>query len=182
MARRPPSAPPSEPPPAPGDSLSQGDAQSPGDSLSQGDARSLRARLTPGHPQPALTSLIAACRCAEAVRAGLHLLNGDWEAAHRVAQDLSGPLGAHWHALVHRHEPDFENSKYWLARVGQSPLYPTLAQAARAAGHEEVLAGGRWNPLRFTDCYTAQEGWTRELDRLEQEALLDHCLALPDAT
>lgn len=145
------------------------------------DAPSLRARLTAGRPQPALTPLIAACRCSEAVRAGLYLLNGDWDPAHRVAQSLPGPLGAHWHGLVHRHEPDYENSKYWLARVGQSPLYPSLAEAARKAGHEEVLSGGRWNPVRFTDAYATREGWTRELDRLEREALLDHCLARQDA-
>jgi len=144
------------------------------------EAEALAPRLTPGTPQPAMTAEIAACRCSEAVRAGLYLLNGDWDAAHGVAQSLAGPLGAHWHALVHRHEPDYENSKYWLTRVGQSPVYPTLAEAARAAGHGEVLAGERWDPARFTDAYAAQEPWTQALDRLEQEALLERCLGLED--
>ncbi len=156
-------------------------AQLPARPRREDDAPALRARLTPGRPQPALTPRIAACRCSEAVRAGLYLLNGDWDPAHRVAQSLPGPLGAHWHALVHRHEPDFDNSKYWLARVGRSPVYPVLAKAARAAGHEEVLAAGRWDAARFTDAYAAQEGWTQALDRLEQEALLERCLGLEDA-
>jgi hypothetical protein len=144
------------------------------------DPRLLRRRITPGRPQPGLTGEIAACACSEPVRAGLYLLNGDWDAAHRVAQDIAGPLGAHWHALVHRHEPDFPNSKYWLAQVGQSPVYPRLAEAARAAGHETVLRDGSWNAVRFTDRFAdpAQAAWTHPLDVLEQEALLDHCMEI----
>ncbi len=143
-------------------------------------AQALLARLTWGRPQPGLTAEIAARGAADAVRAGLHLLNGDWDAAHRIAQDLETPVGNHWHALVHRHEPDFPNSKYWLARVGDSPIYPRLAQAAQAEGQgESVAPQGRWDPLRFTDCFAASnaQAWTRRLDELEIRALLDHCLA-----
>ncbi len=143
-------------------------------------AEGLARRLTPGTPQTALTPLIAACRCTEPVRAGLYLLNGDWDSAHRAAQDIDTPLGAHWHALMHRHEPDFPNSKYWLAQAGASPIYPALAEAARAAGHAEAVRNGRWDAARFTDCFAdpTQAAWTRALDALEQRALLEHCLAL----
>lgn len=144
------------------------------------DARTLAAQVRPHHPQPELTARIAACPCSEAVRAGLYLLNGDWQRAHETAQDLSTPVGAHWHALVHRHEPDYANSKYWLRRVAESPLYPQLAEAARAAGHgADVAPDGAWDPVRFTDCYAnrAHDAWTRPLDELEQRLLLEHCLA-----
>ena len=144
-------------------------------------AAELVARVRGDRPQPALTDAIAACPCGEAVRAGLFLLNGDWEQAHAVAQALDGPLGAHWHALVHRHEPDYGNSKYWLQRAGRSPVYPRLAAAAAAAGHgAQVAPDGTWGALRFTDCLAdaRQAAWTRPLDALELRALLEHCLAL----
>jgi hypothetical protein len=149
-------------------------------SVSPSPAQVLARRIRSGRRGPALTAEITACHCSPAVRAGLYLLNGDWEAAHKTAQDIDTPLGSHWHALVHRHEPDFGNSKYWLARVGRSPIYPALAQAAQAAGQGAVVApGGVWDPVRFTDCYAAPEApaWTRELDALEMRLLLELSLA-----
>lgn len=145
------------------------------------DAPKLAAQVRPGHPQPALTERIAACACTPAVRAGLHLLNGDWARAHELAQAMDDALGAHWHALVHRHEPDLPNSKYWLRRAGASPVYPRLARAAAEAGQAaRVAPDGRWDAVAFTDCYAdpAHDAWTRPLDALEQQALLEHCLAL----
>ena len=140
----------------------------------------LRTRIAPGRPRPGLTAEIAVCRCSEPARAGLYLLNGDWDAAHRTAQEIDSPLGAHWHALVHRQEPDLPNSKYWLARVGPSPIYPRLAEAARAAGHGELLRDGKWDAVRFTDCLSdpRNASWTGPLDALEREELLDHCMAM----
>lgn len=143
-------------------------------------AQALARRISPGRHDPALTAEIAACPCPQAARAGMYLLNGDWEAAHQTAQAIDTPLGSHWHALVHRHEPDFGNSKYWLSRVGRSPIYPALAQAAQAAGQAAAVApGGVWDPLRFTDCYAAPDApaWTRELDALEMRLLLELSLA-----
>ena len=145
-------------------------------------AAELAARVRRDRPQPELTAAIAACDCAVAVRAGLYLLNGDWERAHEAAQALDDALGAHWHALVHRHEPDPENSKYWLRQVGRSPIYPRLAEAARAAGHgQDVAPRGTWDAARFADCFAdaRHDAWTRPLDALELRALLEHCLALP---
>jgi hypothetical protein len=143
------------------------------------DPRALAALVGGGH-RPDLSARIAACRCSETVRAGLHLLNGDWEPAHRAAQALDDAIGCHWHALVHRHEPDLANSKYWLRRVGHSPIYPQLAAAAREAGHTEVLtADGGWDAPRFADCFAdgSQAAWTHPLDALEQRALLKVCLS-----
>jgi len=139
----------------------------------------LRARITPGKPQPSLTQDIASCRCTEPVRAGLHLLNGDWDRAHKVAQEIETPLGAYWHALVHRHEPDFPNSKYWLAQAGRNPVHAQLAEAARTMGHEDVLRNGNWDPNAFTDRFAApeREDWVEKLDILEMQLLLEYCLA-----
>lgn len=143
------------------------------------EPRALAQAVQPGRPQPELTARIAACACGEGTRAGLFLLNGDWTRAHETAQAMPGPLGAHWHALVHRHEPDFANSKYWLRRAGTSPVYAQLAQAAAEVGQgDRVAPGGAWDALRFTDCFADPQhaAWTRPLDALEQRLLLEHCL------
>lgn len=48
-----------------------------------------------------------------------HDRRGDWEAAHRVAQDIDGPDGAWIHAYLHRKEGDLPNAGYWYRRAGQ---------------------------------------------------------------
>jgi hypothetical protein len=146
------------------------------------DIEEVRRKITPGRANPALTQSISLLGCAAPVRAGLYLLNGDWDAAHKVAQDIDGPLGAHWHALVHRHEPDYPNSKYWFSQVGQSPIYSRLAEAARAMSKTDLLRNGRWDAGLFTDHFAvnSQDPGLRKLDTLEQELLLEQCLAAAD--
>ena len=142
------------------------------------------ARLDPGKPQPDLSGAIAQCPCSEDARAGLYLLNGDWDLAHRACQDLDTPTAAYWHALVHRHEPDFMNSKYWLRRSGGHPIHQALAAAAGKAGQgNRVAPDGAWDAVRFTDLFanSAEAEWTRDLDRLEMRSLLEHCLGPPPA-
>ncbi len=144
-------------------------------------AEALMARLRWGERHRDLTAEIETCPCSDEVKAGLFFLNGDWKRAHRVAQRLRSASGAHWHALVHRHEPDYANSKHWLRRVGASPIYPQLAAAAAAAGQaQRVAPGGEWDPIQFTDCFAEDStmGWTRALDEMEITALLDHCIRL----
>ena len=144
-------------------------------------ARELAARLSPERPQPALTEAIARCDCPPEAKAGMFLINGDWQRAHESAQELESPTAAYWHALVHRHEPDFGNSKYWLRRVGQSPIHARLVEAAAREGKQALVAPeGRWDALRFTDCYAdpAQRDWTRRIEAVELQALLEHSLGL----
>lgn len=46
---------------------------------------------------------------------------GDWEAAHRVAQDHEDDELANWlHAIVHRLEGDDGNAAYWYRRSGRA--------------------------------------------------------------
>lgn len=43
-------------------------------------------------------------------------LAGEWEQAHRIAQDIDHAL-AHWlHAILHKREGDAWNSRYWYRR------------------------------------------------------------------
>jgi len=53
------------------------------------------------------------------VRALWHDATGDWEGAHRVAQDIDTPEGAWVHAYLHRKEGDVGNAGYWYRRAGK---------------------------------------------------------------
>jgi hypothetical protein len=47
-------------------------------------------------------------------------LEGDWRAAHEVAQEHEGDTVADWlHAVVHRMEGDLANAGYWYRRIGR---------------------------------------------------------------
>ena len=48
-------------------------------------------------------------------------LEGDWQSAHRIVQDLEGDPEADWiHAVVHRMEGDLSNARYWYRRCGRA--------------------------------------------------------------
>jgi len=44
---------------------------------------------------------------------------GDWDAAHRVAQDVEDEDGAWVHAYLHRKEGDSANAGYWYRRANR---------------------------------------------------------------
>jgi hypothetical protein len=47
-------------------------------------------------------------------------LAGDWESAHRIAQEHEEDQTANWiHAVVHRMEGDLGNARYWYGRCGR---------------------------------------------------------------
>jgi len=145
------------------------------------EARELVRTVLQRAPDPNLRETIDALPAAPELRAGLHLANGEWERAHKLVQPLHTPAAAHWHALVHRHEGDFPNSKYWLRKAGRRAVYPRLAEAAREAGHGDLLtAEGAWDPLRFTDALarTPDVQWVTDLDALETRLLLETCLEM----
>ncbi len=66
---------------------------------------------------------------------------GDWDAAHRVAQDIDTPTGAWIHAYLHRKEGDSGNAAYWYRRANQ-PIatdslemeWTTIAEALLGSG------------------------------------------------
>lgn len=103
---------------------------------------------------------------ATAVLAGLWLLHGDADESHRHSQSIEDEgrhrCGNFWHAIMHRQEPDYGNSKYWFRRVGQHPIFPELARraaeliaadgsdSARRWGNKLGVPSG-WNSLAFVD-------------------------------
>jgi len=54
---------------------------------------------------------------APAVLALWHDARGDWDDAHRVAQDVDDATGAWVHAYLHRKEGDAGNAAYWYGRA-----------------------------------------------------------------
>jgi hypothetical protein len=63
-----------------------------------------------------------------------HDAKGDWEAAHRVAQDIDDATGAWVHAYLHRKEGDRDNAAYWYRRAGKP-----VASGALAAEWEAIV-------------------------------------------
>jgi hypothetical protein len=56
---------------------------------------------------------------APALRAMWYAANGNWNEAHRIAQDINNPLGAWVHAYLHRVEGDPGNARYWYRQADQ---------------------------------------------------------------
>src|SRR5262245_42936202 len=55
---------------------------------------------------------------ASAMMSGMWLRH-DWlDESHRISQRLDNPTGSLWHAIMHRREGDFSNSKYWYTQAG----------------------------------------------------------------
>lgn len=52
------------------------------------------------------------------VTAALWLYIDEIDRSHTICQAIPGPVGSLWHAIVHRREGDFWNSKYWFRQAG----------------------------------------------------------------
>jgi hypothetical protein len=110
----------------------------------------------------------------QAVRAGLLLWQGRLDDSHHVSQSIENQgrhrSGDYWHAIMHRREGDFGNSKYWFRHVGPHPIYDELARRVRKLMDEfpnsaaipalsRCVQGTRWNPAAFVDaCEAATRG------------------------
>lgn len=56
---------------------------------------------------------------APVLRAMWHAANGNWNEAHRIAQDINDRSGAWVHAHLHRAEGDLGNASYWYRQAAQ---------------------------------------------------------------
>ena len=127
---------------------------------------------------------------AELCRAALWLYHDHLEPSHRISQTIADASGCYWHALMHRREGDFWNSKYWFRQVGEHPIFAPLADSAAhiAAGVAPHPAlgflerPGHWDPFQFVDlCQTCTRGRSdheplcRRIQQQEWQLLFDHC-------
>ncbi len=128
---------------------------------------------------------------SDLLRALVLLWHDHLDEAHRIVQDLPGADAAFIHAIMHRREPDYWNSKYWWRRVGQHPAFTELTRRADERLSDDdcfplksrLLPGGVWDPFAFVDaCEEAagrggsveQRHLLRALQQLESETLLAH--------
>lgn len=101
---------------------------------------------------------------ANAVKSGLLLWNDALDDSHHVSQSIRSKTGSYWHGIMHRREPDYSNSKYWFARVGSHPIFPTLrvrvldilgaepSQSAQLARYAEAIEqNDNWDAPQFID-------------------------------
>lgn len=110
-----------------------------------------------------------ALSAVQATRAGLLVWNDDLDAAHELVQDLSSAEGSYWHAILHRREGDYDNAKYWFARVGEHPIFASIyAQAVRL--WPRCKEWNAWRPDRFVDA-VADAVHTGEDEHPDAEAL-----------
>jgi hypothetical protein len=123
--------------------------------------KALRAESLFG-PSPLRDRELAACCLA-----GLWLLHNYLDESHRISQEIETVEGSYWHALMHRREPDYGNSKYWFRRVGSHPVFADLhAQAREVAARQpedpaarQLAALPHWDPALFVDlCQHAAGG------------------------
>ncbi|MGC3971733.1 MAG: hypothetical protein QM775_31640 [Pirellulales bacterium] len=161
---------------------------------------SARARLAKLKPADVVPDAVDA-GMAEACLSGLWLLHNFLDSSHRISQDLHSTTGSYWHAIMHRREGDYDNSKYWFRQVGAHPAFVSLRQAARneylrdSPGRSDttrafapldiltLLDGERaWNPYAFVDlCKAACHGRgdleksCRTIQMLEWRTLFDYC-------
>lgn len=161
------------------------------------------APLGPGSPNLSVRSRLATLKpeslfapepvrdrdMAAACLAGLWLQHDFLDESHQISQCLDNTTGSYWHGLMHRREPDYENSKYWFRRVGRHPVFALLGAAASelAAGETHASAAflsqtASWDPFAFIDLCEATasrrspcEPLCLRVQQREWELLFDWC-------
>ena len=79
-------------------------------------------------------------RCSPYLKALWHEKRGDWDAAHKIVQDINDRSAAWVHAYLHRREGDQGNAAYWYERADR----PLPATSLDDEWHE--IVGGLVNP------------------------------------
>ena len=111
------------------------------------------------------------------------------DASHELSQGIASPDGSFLHAMMHRREPDYWNSKYWWRRVGNHPAFGVISKRAgefldlNKAGDvaKQLLPAGFWDACAFVDACEAAEKISddvcvkilRELQRIEFQVMLE---------
>jgi hypothetical protein len=95
---------------------------------------------------------------ARATLSALWLWHGALDESHRISQRIETATGSFWHAIMHRREGDFSNSKYWYRRCGDHPalarIAPLAEPLARPHAQDRMVArlfNNGWDPFALVD-------------------------------
>ncbi|HEX3033513.1 MAG TPA: hypothetical protein VHT73_00060 [Thermodesulfobacteriota bacterium] len=127
---------------------------------------------------------------AKACIATVWLYHNYLEKSHEISQSIDTQEGSYWHGIMHRREPDFQNSKYWFRRVGEHPIFKSLHKEAKKLAsdfdsHEStefLIKQTEWNSIAFIDFCEAcikmrspGKMLCRQIQQREWELLFDYC-------
>ncbi|MEM1212172.1 MAG: hypothetical protein AAGI68_07720 [Planctomycetota bacterium] len=106
------------------------------------------------------------------LRAGLWLYADALDASHDISQAMPDPTGSYWHAIMHRREGDFSNSKYWYRQAGDHPAIQAVPDTPG------------FDPFAFVDRVAADDGGATHaelvtLQRQEWATLFQWCASHP---
>jgi hypothetical protein len=155
-------------------------------------------KLVPNHPSSEATpfpELFERTPAHVSHFAGIAQIDDELETSHNLAQSIEGhPDGDYWHAIMHRREPDYGNSKYWFRHVGRHQVFAPLASRAaeimkdapgdvRSRWVSRLKVDAGWDPLAFVDMCEAAAGdeeselglTARRIQWSEMLLLLRHC-------
>lgn len=150
----------------------------------------VRRQLEDATPDLMLASVVVSKPDAQAMLAGLWLWHDYLDESHQISQSLASATGSFWHAIMHRREGDFSNSKYWYARCRNHPIIGTLTNQAAQILHPLPadkrllrLINPTWDPEAFVDLVESVHQRPNDplhatavsLQQLEWRILFDHC-------
>jgi hypothetical protein len=128
---------------------------------------------------------------AAAVLSALWLWHDYLDESHTISQQIQSDTGSFWHAIMHRREGDFSNSKYWYARCEGHPALATLNRAAEdvtksAPADKRILklTANGWDARSFVDLVQEVHNQPNDprhalavsLQQVEWRVLFDHTL------
>ncbi|HET6251797.1 MAG TPA: hypothetical protein VFE47_29195 [Tepidisphaeraceae bacterium] len=155
-----------------------------------GTPTTARELLADVKPEQLLTVPVKSRHDASAMLGGLWLRHDALHECHEIVQDLIGPTGSFWHAIMHRREGDFSNAKYWYARCADHRAFRLVSALARDVIGREVtdksllqIAGAEYNPDALVDLVAELQDKPQDprleaavqLQRMEWEALFHYC-------
>jgi len=143
-------------------------------------------------PSQLLSAPVKSQSDADAMLAGLWIWNDDLKESHAIVQQHEGdPTHSLWHAILHRREGDFGNSKYWFARCRNHPVLQILGAQAPSVLNSlpadksllRLIMDG-WSPDALVDLVEQVHKRPDDprfdvavaLQKLEWRTLFDHCV------
>ncbi|PWN88594.1 hypothetical protein FA10DRAFT_288129 [Acaromyces ingoldii] len=100
----------------------------------------------------------------QCLRAALHLLNDDIDRAHTLAQDDEGDMTSNvCHAVLHRREGDYWNSKWWYRQIKHPLIEQSYGSTADAQAFVDAVESAVAKRSSTTAC------GAQNLDRLKRK-------------